>query len=86
MIKELKTLCDECRCNCCIEHATCIMEETKAPENLSKKIANISITGTDKKVYCFVHGMSFYFFQSFFISKLSRELSLFSVGETCGEA
>ncbi|GMI95392.1 hypothetical protein like AT5G61970 [Hibiscus trionum] len=39
MIKELKTLYDECRCYSCIEHATGIIEEVKAPENLSKKIS-----------------------------------------------
>ncbi|XP_050121221.1 uncharacterized protein LOC126598887 isoform X1 [Malus sylvestris] len=50
MIKELKTLCDECRSNSCIEHATGIMEELQAPENLSKKISNINLTGVDKKV------------------------------------
>ncbi|OMO52364.1 putative Signal recognition particle 68 kDa protein [Corchorus olitorius] len=50
MIKELKTLCDECRSYSCIEHATGIIEEQKAPENLSKKISTISLSGTDKKV------------------------------------
>ena len=43
-------LCDECRSNSCIEHATGIMEEVKAPENLSKRVANLSLTGADKKV------------------------------------
>ena len=38
IIKELKMLCDECRSNSCIEHATGIMEEVKAPENLSKRV------------------------------------------------
>ncbi|OIT33250.1 PREDICTED: signal recognition particle subunit SRP68 [Nicotiana attenuata] len=50
MIKELKTLYNESRSNSCIEHAKGIMEEEKAPENLSKKISNISLNGTDKKV------------------------------------
>ncbi|KAF3457790.1 hypothetical protein FNV43_RR02449 [Rhamnella rubrinervis] len=50
MIKELKNLCVECRSNSCIEHATGIMEELKAPENLSKKISNISLNGGDKKL------------------------------------
>ncbi|MBA0821189.1 hypothetical protein Goarm_018060 [Gossypium armourianum] len=50
MIKELKTLYDECRSYSCIEHATGIIEEVKAPENLSKKISTISLTGADKKV------------------------------------
>lgn len=50
MIKELKKLCDECRSNSCIEHATGIMEELKVPETLSKKVTNMSLTGADKKV------------------------------------
>lgn len=50
MIKELKMLYQECRSNSCIEHATGIMEENKAPENLSKKISSISLTGNDKKL------------------------------------
>ncbi|XP_075662408.1 uncharacterized protein LOC142631931 [Castanea sativa] len=43
-------LCDECRSNSCIEHATGIMEEVKAPENLSKRVSNLSLTGADKKL------------------------------------
>ena len=50
MTKELKTLYNECRANSCIEHATGIMEDEKAPENLSKKISTISLSGVDKKV------------------------------------
>lgn len=50
MIKELRTLYNEIRSNSCVEHANGIMEEEKAPENLSKKISNISLTGTDKKM------------------------------------
>lgn len=50
IIEELKILYDECRSNSCIEHATGIMEELKAPENLSKKISSINLTGVDKKV------------------------------------
>ncbi|XP_075661478.1 uncharacterized protein LOC142631243 [Castanea sativa] len=50
IIKELKMLCDECRSNSCIEHATGIMEEVKAPENLSKRVSNLSLTGADKKL------------------------------------
>ncbi|WRX19508.1 Signal recognition particle subunit SRP68 - like 1 [Theobroma cacao] len=50
MIKELKTLYDECRSYSCIEHATGIIEEEKAPENLSKKISIISLNGAHKKV------------------------------------
>ncbi|KAL6182695.1 hypothetical protein ACLB2K_044108 [Fragaria x ananassa] len=47
--KELKLLCDECRSNSCIGHATGIMEELKAPENLSKQISNVHISGVDTK-------------------------------------
>lgn len=46
-------LYNDCRSNICIEHATAIMEEEKAPEDLSKKISSISLTGNDKKV-CYV--------------------------------
>ncbi|KAJ6764300.1 SIGNAL RECOGNITION PARTICLE 68 KDA PROTEIN [Salix koriyanagi] len=54
MTKELKTLYNECRANSCIEHATGIMEDEKAPENLSKKISTISLSGVDKKVEKFL--------------------------------
>ncbi|KAL5791587.1 hypothetical protein ACOSP7_000181 [Xanthoceras sorbifolium] len=50
MIKELKTLYNECRSNSCIEHAMGIIEEEKAPENLSNKISTISLSGAGKKV------------------------------------
>lgn len=50
MLKELKMLYNESRSNSCIEHAIGIMEEEKAPENLSKKISTISLTGKDKKL------------------------------------
>ncbi|TMW99490.1 hypothetical protein EJD97_002471 [Solanum chilense] len=50
MIKELRTLYNESRSNSCAEHARGIMEEEKAPENLSKKISNISLNGIDKKM------------------------------------
>ncbi|KAK4846512.1 hypothetical protein QYF36_018355 [Acer negundo] len=50
IIKELKTLYNECRSNSCIEHAKGIIEEEKAPENLSNKISTISLSGTSKKV------------------------------------
>ncbi|KAK8705377.1 hypothetical protein V6N13_048980 [Hibiscus sabdariffa] len=50
MIKKLKTLYDECRAYSCIELATGINEEVKAPDNLSKKISTISLSGADKKV------------------------------------
>ncbi|KAI8000936.1 hypothetical protein LOK49_LG09G01684 [Camellia lanceoleosa] len=50
MIKELKMLYDDSRSNGCIKPATGIIEEEKAPENLSKKISRISLTGADKKV------------------------------------
>ncbi|KAI4336390.1 hypothetical protein L6164_014923 [Bauhinia variegata] len=48
MIKELEELCKECRSNSCIEHAAGIMEEKEAPENLSKGISNISLTGAER--------------------------------------
>lgn len=54
MIKELKMLYDDSRSNSCIEHATGIIEEEKAPENLSKKISTISLTGADKKLEKFL--------------------------------
>ncbi|KAL3512073.1 hypothetical protein ACH5RR_024790 [Cinchona calisaya] len=49
MIKELQTLHNASRSNSCIEHAIAVMEEEQAPENLSKKISTISLTGNDKK-------------------------------------
>ncbi|XP_057971291.1 uncharacterized protein LOC131160023 [Malania oleifera] len=49
MIKELKMLRDNSRSNSCIEHANGVLEEEKAPENLSKKISTISLTGANKK-------------------------------------
>lgn len=48
-IKELETLYNNCRSNICIEHAMGIMENEKAPEDLSKKISTVSISGNDKK-------------------------------------
>ncbi|XP_002511095.3 signal recognition particle subunit SRP68 isoform X1 [Ricinus communis] len=54
MVKELKTLYNECRSNSCIEHASGIMEDEKAPENLSKKVSAISLSGGDKKVEKFL--------------------------------
>ncbi|KAG6642419.1 signal recognition particle subunit SRP68 isoform X1 [Carya illinoinensis] len=53
-IQQLKILCKECRSNSCIEHAKGMMEEMKAPENLSKRISNISLTGADKKTEKFL--------------------------------
>ena len=50
MVKELKMLCDDSRSSSCIEHATGIIEEEKAPDTLSKRISTISLTGADKKV------------------------------------
>lgn len=50
VIKDLKILHNECRANSCIEHAAGIMEAEKAPENLSKKISTISLTGSNKEV------------------------------------
>lgn len=54
LIKDLKTLYDDSRANSCIEHAIGVMEEEKAPENLSKKISSISLTGDNKKVLLIV--------------------------------
>ncbi|XP_057466371.1 uncharacterized protein LOC130755845 [Actinidia eriantha] len=54
MVKELKTLCDDSRSSSCIEHATGIIEEEKAPETLSKRISTISLTGADKKLEKFL--------------------------------
>ncbi|KAK2974189.1 hypothetical protein RJ640_021480 [Escallonia rubra] len=50
MVKDLKTLSNDSRSNSCIEHAIGIMEEEKAPENLSEKISSISLTGNEKKL------------------------------------
>ncbi|KAL1203836.1 hypothetical protein V5N11_011686 [Cardamine amara subsp. amara] len=49
-ILELKTLSNECRANSCIEHATGIMEEERAPENLSNRISTISLNDTATRV------------------------------------
>lgn len=46
---DLKTLVDSCRSQCCIEHATGILEEEKAPEKLSKGVSSISLSGVEKK-------------------------------------
>jgi hypothetical protein len=64
MTKELKTLYNECRANSCIEHATGIMEDEKAPENLSKKISTISLSGVDKKVTIWTFVIPFCFSQN----------------------
>ncbi|XP_028242511.1 signal recognition particle subunit SRP68-like isoform X3 [Glycine soja] len=48
MMKELEDLCNECRSNSCIEHASGIMEEKKTQENLSERVSNISLTGTER--------------------------------------
>ncbi|KAM0033288.1 putative signal recognition particle subunit SRP68, SRP68 domain superfamily [Helianthus debilis subsp. tardiflorus] len=53
-IKELETLYNNCRSNSCIEHAMGIMEHEKAPEDLSKKISTVSISGTDRKAEKFL--------------------------------
>ncbi|AED97544.1 signal recognition particle 68kD protein-like [Arabidopsis thaliana] len=49
-IQELKTLIKECRANSCIEHATGIMEEERAPENLSNRMSTISLNNTAAQV------------------------------------
>ncbi|KAG9150865.1 hypothetical protein Leryth_003000 [Lithospermum erythrorhizon] len=48
VIKDVKTLHNESRASSCIEHAEGVIEEEKAPENLSKKISTISLTGNNK--------------------------------------
>ncbi|KAK4256902.1 hypothetical protein QN277_006564 [Acacia crassicarpa] len=53
MMKDLEGLCNECRSNSCIEHAMGIMEEKRAPDNLSKGISNMSLTG-DKQLEKFL--------------------------------
>lgn len=50
VVNDLKVLSNESRSNICIEHAKGIMELEKAPENLSKKISSISLSGNEKKV------------------------------------
>nr|GMD03465.1 signal recognition particle subunit SRP68 [Ipomoea batatas]GMD25912.1 signal recognition particle subunit SRP68 [Ipomoea batatas] len=54
IVNELEVLSNESRSNSCIEHARGIMEEEKVPENLSKKISDISLTGNDKKLEKFL--------------------------------
>ncbi|KAK6913535.1 Signal recognition particle subunit SRP68 [Dillenia turbinata] len=49
LTKELKILHEDCRSNSCIEHARGIIEEQKAPENLSQKISTISLSEAEKK-------------------------------------
>lgn len=51
MIKDLEDLCYECRSNSCIEHAMGIMEEKRAPDNLSERISNISLTGAKQVLF-----------------------------------
>ncbi|KAK1294773.1 hypothetical protein QJS10_CPA16g01235 [Acorus calamus] len=48
-IQEMKTLSNSCRSNSCIEHATGIIEEEKAPEKLSKGVSTISLTDVAKQ-------------------------------------
>ncbi|WOL14699.1 signal recognition particle subunit SRP68 [Canna indica] len=50
LIRDLKTLSENCRSNSCIEHAAGVMEEEKIPEKLSKGVSTISLTGQEKKV------------------------------------
>ncbi|XP_010457985.1 PREDICTED: signal recognition particle subunit SRP68 [Camelina sativa] len=49
-IQELNSLIKECRANSCIEHATGIMEEERAPENLSRRVSTISLNDSAAKV------------------------------------
>ncbi|KAG0446640.1 hypothetical protein HPP92_028724 [Vanilla planifolia] len=54
LIKDLRTLSDNCRSSSCIEHATGIMEEERIPEKLSKSVSNITLTEPEKKVEKFL--------------------------------
>ncbi|CAN1297764.1 Signal recognition particle subunit SRP68 [Linum perenne] len=53
-IKELKDLYSECRSSSCIEHALGIMEEEKAPENLSTGISALSLSGATNNMQKFL--------------------------------
>lgn len=62
MVKELEDLCNECRSNSCIEHALGIIEDKKTQENLSEKVSNISLTGTERVHMFLLIQCSFCFF------------------------
>ncbi|CAN6166737.1 unnamed protein product [Urochloa humidicola] len=47
LIQDLKSLCDNCRSNSCIEHAMGIMEEESVPLKLSKGVSTMTL-GDDK--------------------------------------
>ncbi|CAA6657011.1 unnamed protein product [Spirodela intermedia] len=49
LMEDLKALVDDCRVCSCIEHATGIMEEEKAPKDLSKGVSSISLSKPAKK-------------------------------------
>ncbi|CAN1138253.1 Signal recognition particle subunit SRP68 [Linum perenne] len=59
-IKELKDLYSECRSCSCIEHALGIMEEEKAPENLSNKISALSLSGATNNMKFLVQNLDVY--------------------------
>uniref|UniRef100_A0A1D1YCY8 Signal recognition particle subunit SRP68 n=1 Tax=Anthurium amnicola TaxID=1678845 RepID=A0A1D1YCY8_9ARAE len=54
LINDLKALIDNCRTNSCIEHATGIMEDEKAPEKLSEGVSSLALTKTGKKMENFL--------------------------------
>lgn len=83
MIKELKTLYDECRSYSCIEHATGIIEEVKAPDNLSKKISTISLTGADKKVSFIFKKFPIYVMSSKLVNQLGMAMEI-AESDICG--
>ncbi|CAN0915913.1 Signal recognition particle subunit SRP68 [Linum grandiflorum] len=59
-VKELKALHSECRSSSCIEHALGIMEEEKAPENLSKKISALSLNGANNNMKFLLENLDVY--------------------------
>ncbi|CAN1145000.1 Signal recognition particle subunit SRP68 [Linum perenne] len=59
-IKELKDLYSECRSSSCIEHALGIMEEEKAPENLSTGISALSLSGATNNMKFLVQNLDVY--------------------------
>ncbi|MQL98407.1 hypothetical protein Taro_031105 [Colocasia esculenta] len=54
LINDLKALIDDCRTNSCIEHAAGIMEEEKAPEELSQGVSSIALAKKGKKIEGFL--------------------------------
>ncbi|KAK9117708.1 hypothetical protein Sjap_016655 [Stephania japonica] len=52
--QELEALYNDCRSNICIEHATGILEQLKASENLSKGVSSLSLNAPEKKLEKFL--------------------------------